>query len=277
MKPTRASLSLVTCLALVLPTAGRAAEVLRVSGTGTALGTLRQLSAAFARANPGRELKVLASVGSAGAVQAVARGALDMGVSARPLRRDEFSLGLVAIPYARTPLLFAVGPRVGATSITASELAKIYRGDLARWPNGERVRVVLRPRDEADTQFLIGISPELAAAVEAALNRPGMLVAATNQESNAMLLSTPGSIGTTSLAQVITEGLSITPLSWNGVAPALKNLASGAYPLERTLYLVIRAPAAPPVRSFVSFLATAEAQRILERAGNIPLHLAPLE
>ena len=281
MKRSRTALQslllLLTTGTLLLPATGRGAEILRVSGTGTALGTLRRLAAAYAKANPGHELKILASVGSSGAFNAVARGALDVGIAARPLTKEEFGLGLVAIPYARTPFILAAGPRVGATGVTAAEVARMYRGELARWPDGERVRVVLRQRDDADMQILLAHSPELAAAVESALRRPGMLVATTNQECNAMLVRTPGSIGPTSLTQIITEELPITPLSWNGVAPTLKNLASGAYPLEKPLYLVIRAPAAPHVKAFVSFLATAEARRVLEATGNLPLHLAPLE
>jgi phosphate transport system substrate-binding protein len=264
-------------LALLLPAAGRAEEALRVSGTGTALGAMRLLATSFEKANPGRQLHVLASVGSGGAFKAVAQGALDVGISARALRKDEFGLGLVAIPYAKTPFLFAAGPRTGVTGVTSAEVERMFRGELTRWPNGERIRVVLRPRSDADTQLLLDFSPELGAAVEAALGREGMLVAGTNQECNAMLVRTPGSIGPTSLTQIVTEGLAVTPLSWNGVAPTLKNLDAGAYPLGKTLYLVIRAPAPPRVRRLVSFLATPEARRILEKAGNLPLHLPPLE
>ena len=277
MTLSRAALSLLVGAAVALPAAGGAAERLRISGTGSALGTLRRLAPAFANASPGHELEVLASVGSGGAFQAVARGALDVGISARALRPDEFGMGLVAIPYARTPFVFAAGPRVESTSVTAAEVARMYRGDLGRWPNGERVRVVLRPRGDADTQALLGLAPEIAQAVEAALKRPGMLVATTNQECNAMLLRTPGSIGTTTLSQLVTEELDVRPLRWNGVAPTLQNLRSGAYPLEKRLYLVIRAPAPPHVRAFVRFLAGAEARRILEGAGNLPLDFAPLE
>ncbi len=277
MRRAHATLAFVVGATLLLPAAGRAGEVLRVSGTGTALGAMRQLAAAFEEAHPGHQLKVLASVGSGGAFQAVAKGALDIGISARPLRKDEFSLGLVAIPYAETPFLFAAGPRTGVTGVTATEVARMYRGEVSRWPNGERIRLVLRPRTDADTQIVLAISPEIGAALEAALDREGMLVASTNQECNAMLVRIPGSIGPTSLTQIVTEALPVTPLDWNGVAPTLKNLEAGTYPLGKTLYLVIRAPADPNVRKFVGFLATPAARRILEKAGNLALHLPPLE
>lgn len=277
MTRPHATVALFVGLTLLLPVPALAEEALRVSGTGTALGAMRLLAASYEKANPGRQLRVLASVGSGGAFKAVAQGALDVGISARSLRKDEFGLGLVAIPYARTPFLFAAGPRAGVTGVTSVEVARMLRGELTRWPNGERVRVVLRPRSDADTQLLLDFSPELGAAVEAALGREGMLIAGTNQECIAMLVRTPGSIGPTSLTQILTEGLAVTPLAWDGVAPTLKNLDAGAYPLAKTLYLVIRAPAPPRVRQFVGYLATPEARRILEKAGNLPIQLPPLE
>lgn len=271
--------TIVTLLAggaLVLPAAG-GAEELRVSGTGTALGTLRALAGPFAKANPGLQLRTLASVGSGGAFRAVSQGALDIGISARTLKPEEVGMGLVALPYARTPFIFVAGPRAGVTNLTTAEAIRIYRGEMTQWPNGERLRLVLRPRSDADTQILMGVSREIAAAVEAALDREGMLMAATNQESNEILARTPGAVGLSTLTQVTTEQLAITPLSWNGVAPTLASMASGAYPLTKTLYLVIKAPASPAVRRFVAFLGSRDGRRLLEQSGNQPLPLPPLE
>lgn len=277
MSTLRTALALLTGASFLLPASGGAVEVIRASGTGTALGTMRQLASAFERAHPDFRLRTLASVGSGGAFTAVARGALDVGFAARPLRAEEVSLGLVALPYARTPFLFAAGPRSGAKDLTAANAVRIYRGALTAWPNGERLRLVLRPRADADTQILMAVSPELAAAVEVALAREGMLMAGTNQECHEILVRTPGSLGLSSLTQVLTQELAVTPLSWNGVAPTVPNMESGAYPLQKTLYLVIKAPASPSVRRFAAFLSSPEARRILERTGNVPIPLPPFE
>lgn len=263
-------------LALGAP-AARADEVLRVSGTGTALGTMRRLSPAFAKAHPGHRLQVFASVGSSGAVKAVAQGALDLGLSGRKLRPDEEAQGVTALVYARTPFLFAVGPRAGVSGITQDELVRIYRGDLRSWPNGERVRLVVRPKAEADTLLVRAISRELDAAMDLALEREGMLVAVTNQECDEILARTPGSIGPSSLTQILTEELSLVPLAWNGVAPTVANLASGAYPLSKDLLVVIRSPPSEPVRRFLAFLGSPEAKQVLEQTGNLPIPLPAME
>ena len=198
-----------------------------MSGTGSALGTLHLLADAYGKANPGHRLRVLPSVGSSGAIGAVADGALDVAIAGRPLRAPENARGLVAIQYARTPFVLAVGPRAGVSGLTAGDLARIYRGERTAWPSGERVRPILRPQTDVDDEILRAISPELARAVEAAHRREGLLVAVTNQECNEALARTPGSIGPTSLTQILTEEASIVPLAWNGVAPTVANIASG--------------------------------------------------
>ncbi len=252
-----------------------AAEPLRISGTGSSLGVLRRLADAYQKRHPGQTVRLLPSLGSAGAIQAVAEGALDLGIAGRPFLPAERDLGLVSLAFARTPFVFAVGPKVTATSIGPAELARIYRGETLTWPDGTRIRLVLRPRADVDTAFVRAISPELDAAVELAMNRDGMLMAATNQDCGELLARTPGSIGPSTLTQLVTETETLRALAWNGVAPTLENLASGAYPLVKTLRLVMRGRPTAAVQSFVDFMGSPEARRIVERAGNLPVEPAP--
>jgi phosphate transport system substrate-binding protein len=169
------------------------------------------------------------------------------------------------------------GPRSAVSGLTAAQAARIYRGEVATWPGGERVRLILRPRGDADDLLLRAISREMSAALDAALSREGMLVAATNQECDEMAARTPGALAPTSLTQILAEGEPLEPLAWNGVAPTLANLASGAYPLEKRLQIVVRASPSPAVRRFLAFLGSPQARKILTDTGNLPLALPALE
>jgi len=255
---------------LALAPAAQAVEEVRVSGTGTALGPMSRLARAFERANPDVRVRLLPSVGSSGAVKAVVAGALDLGLAGRPLGPEELALALVAVEVARTPFLFAVGPRAGATNLDLGALARLYRGDVPTWPGGERIRLVLRPASDADTAYLRSLSPELAAAVNAALARPGMLVAATNQECDALIARTPGAIGPSTLAQVSTEAAGLTPLTWQGVAPTLANLAAGRYPLWKPIVAITAARPSPGAVRLLPFIRSPEGGRILEASGGHP-------
>jgi phosphate transport system substrate-binding protein len=250
-------------------------DELRVGGTGTALGTMREIAAAYMRAHPGTTVTVLPSLGSGGAIKAAAAGAIDVGLTGRRLEADERGLAVRALEYARTPLVFIAGPKVGVENVTTAELARIYRGELERWPGGERVRLVMRPRIDVDHEHLRALSPEMTEALEAAFSREGMLLASTNQECNEIVARTPGAIGPSSLTQVITEPMPVKVLAWNGVAPTIESVASGKYPVTKPLYLVVRPAPSAAVRSFLAFLSSEEARSILARTGNLPSRFAP--
>jgi phosphate transport system substrate-binding protein len=160
--------------------------------------------------------------------------------------------------------------------MTSAGLARIYRGETPSWPDGTRVRLVMRPHFDVDTHLIRAISPELDAAVGQALMREGLLLASTNQECDEMVARTPGAIGPSTLTQLVSDSPAIRPLAWNGVTPTLENLVSGAYPLAKPFFLVIQAAPSRQVKRFLAFLGTPEARQILQQAGNLPVALAPL-
>lgn len=243
----------------------------RVGGTGSASAAMSRLGRAAEEGALGLRVEVLPSMGSTGAIRAVADGAIDLAVSGRPLRDAERALGVVGVEVARTPFVFAVGPRVTAPGITSADLAAMYRGTLVAWPDGQRARPVLRPPSDADTGILRAISPEVARAMEEAGRRPGMLVAVTNVECNDTIFRSPGAVGPSTLLQIRAEPHPLRALRWNGVEPTLENLETGRYPLAKSLHLVHRAPATEGVRRFLAFLASPAGRALLRDLGALPL------
>ena len=248
-----------------------------MGGTGSAVAAMARPGAAAAAQDPTLRLRVLPSLGSAGAIRALADGMIDLAVIGRPLRPDERALGVVEREVARTPFLFAVGLSVDARTLTTEDLVAIYRGTRVLWPDGTRIRPVLRPASDVDTDLLRAISPEVAAAVDAAAARPGMLVAVTNTECNEFLARSPGSIGPTTLLQIRAEPHPLRPLPWNGVEPTLEHLDSGRYPLAKPLLLVFRTPPSERVRRFLAFLASPRGRSLMRELGALPVDFAPAQ
>ncbi len=272
--PSLPALLAVVCAlvcAVAAPSVAVAQQPVRVGGTGSAVAAMARVGDAAAAPDPGVRVRVLPSLGSTGAIRAVSDGALDVGVSGRTLREEERAHGLASREVARTPFVFAVGPRVSAAGLTTEELVAIYLGKRVAWADGLRIRLVLRPRSDADTDLLRSISPEVAAAVEAAAARPGMLVAVTNTECNEMVARSPGAIGPTTLLQVRAEPHPVRPLLWNGVEPTVENLASGRYPLGKSIHMVYRTPASDGVRRFLAFLGSPRGRQLLRDLGALPL------
>ncbi len=237
---TGAAAILVLTAGLIFCFSASAAEVLEVGGTGSALGTMRLLGAAFEKINPGVKVHVQPSMGSSGAIRAVSKGALDIGLVSRPLQNDETGLNLSVIAYAKTPFILAAGRKVPVDELQLDELARIFRGEQLHWPKGERIRPVLRPETETDTELAKNLSPGMRAAMDAARLRPGMIVALTDQDCLETIEKTPGALGFSTLAQVTAEKHGAKILALDGVVPSTDALASGAYPYAKTLSLVTR-------------------------------------
>lgn len=79
---------------------------MRAGGTGSATALLRRLATEFDRQRPDR-MEVIANLGTGGAIRALADGALDLAVAARPLKPEEQAQGLNVAIMLRTPFIFA--------------------------------------------------------------------------------------------------------------------------------------------------------------------------
>ena len=250
------------------PSAGLA-ETLQIGGTGGDLGTMRQLGEAFTAKHPGVTVEVLPSLGSGGGIKAVLAGAIDLAVSSRPLKAKERGQGAQASPYARTALVFATPRGNPETSVTTEQLIDIYSGAQRAWPDGTRIRIVLRPETDTDNTILKESLPALAPALEEAARRPGIPVAFTDQEAADGIQNFPGGLGTSMLSVIYGEERQLKALALDGVTPTRDSIADGAYPLTKTFYLVTGSVPGDTVAAFIAFARSEEGRGILEKTGHV--------
>jgi phosphate transport system substrate-binding protein len=262
--------ALVLAFSLTSPDA--AAQAVRVAGTGAAVGAIELLLTEYRRAHPVARFGAVEAIGSGGALRAARAGALDIALVARPLGEADVAAGLRALEYARTPFVVAVSAKSPVTSLTRSQLAAAYAGSLEAWPDGTRVRPVLRPADDIDTRHLKNFGPEVGRAVDQALMRPGMLVASTDREAADILERTPGTLGPSTLGLILSEKRGLRALELDGVAPTLQALESGAYPHYKSLHLVTGPKGAgTDGEGFIRFVTSPAGKALLQRTG----HLVP--
>jgi ABC-type phosphate transport system substrate-binding protein len=101
---------------------------LRISGTGAALGTMAQVTAGFQKQYPGVRVVIPPSLGSTGGIKAVIAGALDLGLSSRPLTEAEARQGLVAFEYARSPFLLVTSHKDAGVNFTGLLPESVWGG-----------------------------------------------------------------------------------------------------------------------------------------------------
>lgn len=250
--------------------AGAQADALRLNGTGSALGGIGAVAEAYAKTYPDAKVAAIApSMGSGGAIKALLAGALDIAASSRPLNDGERSQGATETVYAKTPFVIAVRDDNKIKGITQAELAAYYSGRVTAWPDGGALRVILRPLSDSASVALRALSPEMAQAVAAAHERKGMLLALTDQDSASAIEKTPGALGTSSLALIVSEKRALRPLALDGAEPSLKALEDGRYPHAMTFTLVLPAHPSAEARRFADFLYSPAGQAVLRRTGHI--------
>lgn len=269
----RVAVLAVACLTLCAAGRGIAADtqLLNVGGTGAALGTMRVLGEAFARARPGVRINVMTYIGSSGAIKGVAQGTIQVGVSGRAAKESELGLPVRLVPYAVTPFVLAAHPGVPVAGLSRKQVADIYAGRQTTWPDGSPIRLILRPRRETDNDSLRSVSPEMSDALEAAFARPGMRSAATDQDAATAIARTPGALGPTTLALAVSEQRPIKALAIDDVAPSVAALESDRYRLTKRLYLVLPEKPSAAVDAFVDFVFSPAGHAILTRNAQLPI------
>ncbi len=248
-------------------TAARADETIRINGSGSPLDMMLPMNAAYKKKRPEVRIIMEKPLGSSGAIMALLGGALDLAVSSKALTPEQASQGAVLRAYGRTPLAIVTGKNVPVTDVTTRELEDIFAGKVRTWPNGEKIRVVLRPKSDVDTEILQGLSPGMAKALEIARSRPGMIVAVTDPESNAAVSGMAGALGASGLCSLLVAKPAVRSLSLNGVRPGTETLANRSYPLAKEIRFVTKGAPSRAVTDYLEFIYSAQGRAIAARAG----------
>ena len=243
------------------------AQTLKIGGNGSGMPAMQLLGAEFARRTPGATVVVVPNLGSSGGLKALRDGVIDVAIASRALKPEETAQGLVATEFGKTPFVFATNSSVTQGLGSLAELVDAYAGKLTTWADGKPIRLVLRPKNDGDTALQQAMSPEMKQAVDAALSRPGMIIASTDQDAVEMLEKTVGALGVTALSIVHAEKRRLNLLPINGVVPSTKALGDGSYRYVKAMYLVRMGAGTDLVQRFNAFVASREGRQLLLTAG----------
>ncbi|HLA28840.1 MAG TPA: substrate-binding domain-containing protein [Syntrophales bacterium] len=217
-------------------------------------------------------VQVLTSIGSTGGIKAVNEDKIDIGLSYRPLKPEEWSAEIIEEPYGRTAFIFGVQDSNPAIGFTLAEIEEIYAGKRKTWPDGTPIRLILRALSDGMSAYLAGTNPGLKSAHEKAHSIPGVFVGNTDQEAAEQIEKTPGSFGTTSGSLIAAEKRKIKSLSVDGTAPTLSNVSTGKYPYAVTMYLVCkRDKYRGSIKDFIEFVFSRDGQKLLSDNGHVTL------
>ncbi len=247
-------------------------EKMTISGSASALPTVRLLARAYQARNPRDEIQFLPAVHSSGGALGAADGTFDMGVISRELTAEEEKHRFCTYPFAKDLLVFATHPGVGVEDISMRELLDIYAGKITNWKDlgGPDLDIVVLDRPKHTSAKLaledtIFNKPFQVTEASIELERPDQMV-----ES---LLNIPGTIGYTSFSDLFIRDIKLGILHLDGMTPRVENLEQeGKAQTSRTYAFVLKDRPSGLARRFIDFVYGAQGQEIIRSKGLAPAH-----
>ena len=264
-RASRSPGGLALAIVLALPAA---AGTLHLGGTGTTTEPLRRIGARFAR-DTGITVEVIPGLGSGGGIRAATEGFLQLVVSGRVLSASEEERDLTSVLTVCTPYVLASShPSPG--SLDRAAVAAIWAQAAPSWPDGTRLKIVLRPKSQSDNATLITLFPGMEQGIAQARTRESVPVAATDQDNADLAEQIPGSrIGST-YAQIMTERRNLRFVAINGVLPGIESFESGRYPFGQHLHMIVTRHPLPETDRFLDFLRSPEGSKAMRETGIVP-------
>lgn len=260
-----------TLVLLLVAGSAMAQSQLVIEGTGDSQQLLRQLATAFEALNPGTQVVVPDSIGSAGGIKSLVKGKSDMARVARPLKDQERALAadLVYREFAYSPVVFAANlPDKCIKSLTTDQIVGIFSGAISDWSKlghcrTNKIYVALREEGDSSRAVLESKIPEFKAIPQLA----GKILYST-PEAVQTIEEHPFTIGF--LPQAAT-GPNMLTLAFNGIVPGEATVLSGSYPLVAPLGLVWKGQLSGLGARFLAFIFSPEGEKIIRGAAAVPV------
>ena len=264
-------LGAICIIALVGGAHAQSGERLAIDGSTGVMPLATALAKSFQGKEPGMAVELGNGLGTQARLQALDEGKIDIALASHGL--DVGALvrrGMAAHEVARVSVVFGANAGVPVAQVTSQQVCDLYSGNVANWRQlgGGDVEVAVRarPDTEVDTEVVrsgIGCLKDLKFA-------PSVKIMPRSGDMAAELAATVGAFGMTTMTVVEQSGGKVRALELNGVAPTAANVRSGAYPLIRQAYFVVKSPT-PVVSRFLAFVRSEEGERVILANGALPV------
>lgn len=198
--------------------------------------------------------------GSTAGIEAVRTRAAHIGMSSRSLMGGEKSLYSVTI--AKDAIAIIVHPKNPIQDLSLVKVRGVFSGKIKNWKElgGNDNPIVLVTREEG--------SGTREAFQKLVMGKEEISLESLVQDSNGairqVVAGDPNAIGYISLGLVNEK---VKALKISGAQPSLKNIESGRYHLIRPFLFVFNGEPVGEAKSFLDFVMSPEAQRLLSKEG----------
>jgi len=262
-----------TLILLVLFSLPATAEELVIEGTGDSQVVLRQLAGLFEQGHPRIRVVVPDSLGSGGGVKKLIQGKTGLARTARPLKAKEKGHGLIQVPFAVSPVVFAANPEgiTGVADLSIPRILALYSGQITNWSQigGPDHRLFLVDREAGDSsRKVIDRYLKSAQGLDGKLGFAGKTFYTTPEAAQAVALNRY-TIGYLPFSTAREKGLHLFTIE--GIPAGHQRIKAGQYPFITTFFLVQPADPVPSAMAFLKFIKTEPAKKRMLELGVFPI------
>ncbi|MCK5100372.1 MAG: phosphate ABC transporter substrate-binding protein [Desulfobacteraceae bacterium] len=245
---------------------------LTLKGSTTVLPIAQKCAEAYMAENP--EVKITLSGGGSGnGIKAIIDGTADIGNSSRFIKGKEIkfaqSRDVYPVPFriALDCIAPVVHPSNKISDLTMDQLKNIYLGNITNWKDvgGKDAKIVVISRDSSSGTFEVWkkIVMHKKRVMPRALTIPsnGAIVQAVSK--------TPDAIGYIGLGYLTKE---IKAVMVNSIKPTETNTLNGSFPITRPMFMFTNNWPEGETMSFIAFVLSKKGQKLVAKAGSIPIN-----
>jgi phosphate transport system substrate-binding protein len=202
--------------------------------------------------------------GSTAGIEAAITGAANIGMSSRNLIDDEKKL--YAVTIAKDAIAVIVHPSSPIDNLPLDKIREVFSGKIANW---KELGGLDHPIDIVTREEGSGTRESFQKFV---MRKEDISLGALVQDSNGavrqVISSDPNAIGYISLGLVNEQ---VKALKISAVEPNLTNVYNGKYTLVRPFLFVFRGEPVGETKSFLEFVLSPQAQKLLLKEGLVPV------
>lgn len=249
------------------------AETVTIAGSGGMIPLLTDLGNEYMRRNPHDVIRVNPRpLTQSGGILAAKTGAVDIGMSARPLEPRELNFSIEEYYIADLPAEVAVHHSVGIRSLTTHELCAIYGGEITNWRQlgGRDAQIVVLTRPDSDStkqafREAIPCMRHLAETTQAKIMyRSNDMIHALRQ--------TPDAIGLIESPLLERSFGKCRAVSLDGKTATAEAIAKGDWPVVMRYTLIVRNDRSKAVNRFIRFIKSPVGASTIRKHDGIPLN-----
>jgi phosphate transport system substrate-binding protein len=265
---------LLALAVLSAPLFARAATT--VKGSDTMVILAQRWAEEYMKKNPEKKVQVTGG-GSGVGIAALINGTTDIADASRNIKddekakvRDRFNVLPVETAVAKDGVTVYVSEANAVQQLTLKQLHDIYAGDLTNWKQvgGADAPIVLYSRENSSGTYVFFKENVLKgddyASTAQTLPGTAAVVNAVAKEKNGI------GYGGAAYAKGIRE-VKVVGADGQGYLPSAENVASGKYPLSRSLFMYTRGKPAGESAQFIAFCLSPEGQQIVTKVGYFPI------